>query len=357
MSRSVLRALVLATLAASLLTACGKGQPGAPPKAATSLPTIVVEAAGGARERLFDGRVEGIDQTTVRAQAAGRVASVVRDVNDSVPAGALVLRLRGVEQRSGLAQAEAAVRAAEAGELETERRYRRIADLYERRVVARAAFDEITALRAAAIARTAAARAARDSAAEAVTYADVTAPFAGTIVARHVQPGDLVAPGAALFDTVAPGRLRVVIDVPQALAGSLRSDPRATVLLGEQRIAAAAVKVFSAVAPETGTVRVWADLPMEAAGLMAGQFVGVALPAGGTAELSVPPGALVERSEVTAVYVVAPDGSVALRQVRVGHRRSDAVEILAGLSHGERVVTDPLAALRLLGGASRNTGS
>ena len=356
MSRPVLHHRAVAVLATLLLAACEKEQPAAPAKSAASLPTIAVEAAPGARERLFDGRVEGIDQTTVRAQTAGRVASVVRDVNDSVPAGALVLRLRGVEQRAGLAQAEAAVRAAEAGELETARRYRRIADLYERKVVARAAFDEITAARAAALARTAAARAARDSAAEAVTYADVTAPFAGTIAARHVQPGELVAPGAALFDVIAPGRLRVVVDVPQALAGSLRSDPRATVLLGEKRIAAAAVKVFSAVAPQAGTVRVWADLPADVAGLMAGQFVGVALPAGGTAELAVPPGALVERSEVTAVYVVAPDGSVALRQVRVGYRRGDSVEILAGLSRGERVVTDPLAALRLLGGTSRNTG-
>lgn len=58
---------------------------------------------------------------------------------------------------------------------------------------------------------------------------------------------------------------------------------------------------------------------------------------------------------MTAVYVAAPDGSVALRQVRVGHRRADSVEILAGLSRGERVVTDPLAALRLLSGAGGNT--
>ena len=355
MSRAVLRRVALATIIASLLIACGKEQPATGPKQAPSLPTIVVAQAGGSRDRLFDGRVEGIEQTAVRAQTAGRVATVVRDVNDTVTAGALVLRLRGVEQRAGLAQAEAAVQAADAAEVEAERRYRRIADLYERKVVARAAFDEITALRAAAAARAAAARAARQSAAEAVSYADVTAPYGGTIAARHVQPGELVAPGAALFDIVAPGRLRVVVDVPQTVAASLRIDPRATVLSGDRRIAAAAVRVFGSVAPQSGTVRGWADLPADATGLMAGQFVGIALPSGGATELAVPPSALVERSEVTAVYVVAPDGSVALRQVRVGHRRADSVEILAGLSRGERVVTDPLAALRLLSGSGRNT--
>ena len=108
MSPAVLRSLALATITASLLTACGKDQPTPGPKPGASLPTIVVAQAGGSRERVFDGRVEGIEQTTVRAQTSGRVATVVRDVNDSVTAGALVLRLRGIEQRAGLAQAEAA---------------------------------------------------------------------------------------------------------------------------------------------------------------------------------------------------------------------------------------------------------
>ena len=100
MSRAVLRRVALATIIASLLIACGKEQPATGPKQAPSLPTIVVAQAGGSRDRLFDGRVEGIEQTAVRAQTAGRVATVVRDVNDTVTAGALVLRLRGVEQRA-----------------------------------------------------------------------------------------------------------------------------------------------------------------------------------------------------------------------------------------------------------------
>jgi hypothetical protein len=44
------------------------------------------------------------------------------------------------------------------------------------------------------------------------------------------------------------------------------------------------------------------------------------------------------------VYVVAPDGRVALRQVRLGHARGDQIEILAGLAGGERVALDPVAA-------------
>lgn len=354
MSARILRGLVAATVAAAFLAACGEAPTSAPRQRGTPPPSIVVQPPGGPRERLLDGRVEGIDQTTVRAQASGRVASIVHDVSDVVAAGNVVLRLRGVEQRAGLVQAESGLREALAREGEIQQRYRRIADLYARKVVAKAAFDEVTAARDAAVARVAAARAARESAQEGVAYADVAAPFSGTVAARHVQPGDLVVPGQALFDVVSPRRLRVVVDVPQALAAALRSDRRASVLREGQRIEADGVTVFAAVAPEAGTVRAWIDLPTDVTGLLTGQFVRVALPAGGVAELSVPVAAVIERSEMTAVYVVAPDGSVALRQVRLGHRRADTVEVLAGLAPGERLVTDPLAAMRALADTTGN---
>ena len=66
----------------------------------------------------------------------------------------------------------------------------------------------------------------------------------------------------------------------------------------------------------------------------------------------VPASALVTRSEVTAVYVVGEDNRVALRQVRLGHRRDGEVEVLAGLAEGERIAADPLDALAHLAGAT-----
>jgi multidrug efflux pump subunit AcrA (membrane-fusion protein) len=55
----------------------------------------------------------------------------------------------------------------------------------------------------------------------------------------------------------------------------------------------------------------------------------------------VPAAAVVRRGELTAVYVLA-DSTRQLRQVRLGNRvDGDAVEVLAGLSAGERVAVDP----------------
>jgi hypothetical protein len=73
-------------------------------------------------------------------------------------------------------------------------------------------------------------------------------------------------------------------------------------------------------------------------------FVKVGFVTGEAQRLMVPRSAVVERSEMRAVYVVAPDGRVSLRQVRLGHLRGDRIEILAGLAAGELVALDPAAA-------------
>jgi len=66
------------------------------------------------------------------------------------------------------------------------------------------------------------------------------------------------------------------------------------------------------------------------------------VPIGRSQKLVVPAAAVFRRSELTAVYVLT-NGARQLRQVRIGNRVSDdAVEVLAGLTAGERVALDPL---------------
>jgi hypothetical protein len=59
-----------------------------------------------------------------------------------------------------------------------------------------------------------------------------------------------------------------------------------------------------------------------------------------------PVSALVQRAEVTGAYVFTADGRTVLRQLRLGHRVGERVEVLAGLASGDRVATAPLEAAR-----------
>jgi len=54
----------------------------------------------------------------------------------------------------------------------------------------------------------------------------------------------------------------------------------------------------------------------------------------------------VRRAEMTGLYVLDPAGKPVLRQVRLGRRNGDQIEVLSGLMVGEKVVSDPQAAAR-----------
>jgi len=347
MRRSTLatRLLAATVVAVALLTAAAavraekKQEPGAESPA-----TMTVSAQAAPTERVLDGTVEAVNQSTVSAQTAGRVEAIFYDVNDRVEAGALIIRIRSTEQAASLTQAQAALKEATAREAEAQTRYERITDMYQRRVVAKATYDEASAARDAAVARVIAARAGLDAAREGVAYTEIRAPYPGVVTQKYVQVGEAVAPGTPLMSGASLDALRVEVDVPQSVIEQARAVRKAAVYADGRRIEATGVTLFPSAEPQSNTFRARIELPRNVEGLAPGMFVKVGLIVGEADRLLVPRSAVVERSEMRGVYVVAPDGRVALRQVRLGHVRGDQVEILAGVVGGERIAVDPAAA-------------
>jgi RND family efflux transporter MFP subunit len=339
---------ILPAVALALLAGCGDSHPQANIAAAPPLDSIVIEPARTPLERRLDGNIEAVNQGTVAAQTSGRVDAIFYDVNDFVPAGAVIVRLRATEQRAGLLQAEASLREAMARETEAQTNHKRIADMYDRKMVAKAMLDQATAARDAAVARLAAARAEVQSAREGVAYTEIRAPYAGIVARRHIEVGETVSPGTPIMSGLSLQYLRVTVDVPQSIVEQVRRIKKAAVYVNGQRIEATKLTVFPEAAAPSNTFRARLQLPENAADLYPGMFVKVGFVVGEADRLLVPQRTLVERSEVTAVYVVNTDGSVSLRQIRPGHRFEDKLEVLAGLSAGERVALDPVSAMQRL---------
>jgi hypothetical protein len=98
----------------------------------------------------------------------------------------------------------------------------------------------------------------------------------------------------------------------------------------------------------SNTFKVRVTLPADIKGLFPGMFVKTGFVTGERRELVVPKQAVVFRSEVTGVYVQNGSAKLRFRQVRVGRDLEDALVVLSGLSEGERVALDPIAAGVLL---------
>nr|MBP6437969.1 efflux RND transporter periplasmic adaptor subunit [Thermomonas sp.] len=205
--------------------------------------------------------------------------------------------------------------------------------------------------RDSAVAARDAARAQLAQAAQQADYTVVRAPYSGIVSARLVEPGESVAPGQPLLAVYAPGALRIQVQVPQSQADAIRARPQARIeLAGGEAFDAAQVVVFPAADPVTHSVGVrvlLADMPgAPAPGMTAKVVFPIATNAAPSA-VSLPASALMQRGEVSGVYVIAGN-QVALRQLRLGQRSGDRVEVLAGLKPGERVAADPVAAVQAL---------
>jgi RND family efflux transporter MFP subunit len=344
--RALSAAAVIALVA--LLAGCGKPGPTAP---AAPVPpvfaTLTVANEKTREEQAWDGVVEAINQATLSAQTAGRVVELPYDVNDFVEAGAVVVRFTDVEQGAGRSRAKAALAAAKAAHDEADANYRRIAEIYARKLVSKAALDQAVAARDAAKAALDSADAALREASQQLDYTVIRAPYSGYVTRRYVQVGESVQAGQPLIAGVSLGELRISVNVPQSAVEAIRRFNAADVLLddGARRVAATKITVFPYADPATHTFNVRLDLPGEKTGLYPGMTVKVAFATGEAERLLLPLGALVRRGEVNAAYVVASDGTLRLAQLRLGHRFGDRIEILAGLAAGDRIAADPTAAL------------
>ena len=343
--------LLVAMAGSCLLVACGPTEPES--RSSTAAPTFataVVEPQTGRSEQVWDGVVEAVNQATISAQTSGRVIELPYDVNDMVDEGAVIVRFTDVEQKSAKSRAQSQIASAQAVYDEAEASYKRVAEVYERKLVAKAQLDQERMRRDAAKAALDAARAQLNEIGQQMDYTVVRAPYSGIVTARHVQIGESVVPGQALMTGVSLKDLRVSVQVPQSAIAPIRAMQAADILLasnGSQRVSANKVTVFPYADPATHTFTVRLELPGDNTGLFPGMTVKAAFATGEVQRLLVPVNALVERGELQGIYVV--DGTnVRLRQIRSGHQFADLIEILAGLEAGEHYATDPAAAARWL---------
>ncbi|MEQ5816638.1 efflux RND transporter periplasmic adaptor subunit [Marinobacter sp. NFXS11] len=290
----------------------------------------------------LDGVIEAVQQSTVSAQTSGTVRSLPFDVDDSVAAGDLIVQLEDSEQRSRLRQAEAGLEEAEAALADAGQRFERIEAVHERGLVSRQEFDQARNNLAAARARVERARASVSEAQEQLSYTHVLAPYGGILTERHVEVGEAVNPGQPLLSGLSLEQLRVVVDLPQKYAELARMERQAQVTLADGRVLETGEMTFYPYAdPQTHTFRLRMRLSEPNGSLFPGMLVKVSVPVASRETLWVPFSSLIQRSELRAVFVLDDQDQPRLRQVRTGVRDNGRLEILAGLSEGERVVTNP----------------
>lgn len=315
-------------------------------ESAQQIDTAPVQMRELPRQYLLDGTVEAVNQSTVSAQTRGQVEQILFDIDDYVEQGALIAVLRDTEQKARLDQAAAELKEAGARLQEARQEHSRIKDIYEKQLVSQSAMDKAGAQLKAARARNQAAEAGLEQAREQYEYTRIRAPYSGIVTQRYIEVGETANPGQRLMSGLSLDQLRVSVDVPQSLIADVRRVGKASIQQpGNGFISAENLTIFPFAHQGSNTFQVRLDLPSGISGLFPGMFVKTAFIIGSDPQLVIPVQSVVYRSEVTGVYVVASDGTISLRHIRVGRTtEEDGIVVLSGLDEGEQVAIDPIAA-------------
>jgi RND family efflux transporter MFP subunit len=309
-----------------------------------ALETATAEYRTIPREYRLDGVVEAINRTTVSAQTQGQVQEILFDVDDYVEKDAVIARLKDTEHRARVTQAAAELKSASADLDRTRDELTRVKGLFEKQAVSDSAMDQAIADAKNAQARLESATAGLEQAEEQLRYTEIRAPYSGIVTHRHVELGEIASPGQPIMSGVSLERLRVIVDVPQSVIPAVRQGHEVRVYLPDgSTVKADKMTIFPFADLGSNTFKVRVDLPENLKQLFPGMLVKTGFVTGDKKELTIPKSAVVYRSEVTGVYVVGDD-RIHFRQVRLGRDLGDVLVVLAGLSEGERVALDPIAA-------------
>jgi len=170
-------------------------------------------------------------------------------------------------------------------------------------------------------------------------YTRISAPFSGVVTAKSVEPGNLAAPGASLLTVEREGAYRLEASVDESKLPFVKAGQHVDVALEalDRRLTARVSEIVPAVDAASRAYTVKIDLP-SLANLRSGMFGRAWFPTGARKVLTVPAVAVVELGQLQSVFVVE-DGVARNRLITTGKHELKAVEVLSGLSEGEKVVS------------------
>jgi RND family efflux transporter MFP subunit len=178
-----------------------------------------------------------------------------------------------------------------------------------------------------------------------VSEVTVPVPANGRVIARSVNPGQVVSPGQELFVVTDLSTVWVIGDLYEKDFPIVRVGSNAviTVPAGSRTLRGRVAYIDPRVDPTTRTAKVRVEVPNSGENLRLGMFVTLSFETGSNQRIAVVPQAAVQAvGERTVVYmpVEGEEGKFTERLVKLGPSRGDLVQVVEGLRPGEKVVTN-----------------
>jgi len=310
----------------------------------------VVTATRGApqEEIVLPGTIQAFADAPIYARTNGYLKRWHVDIGARVQAGQLLAEIDTPELDQQLLQARADLSTTQANARLAQTTAERYRDLIQSDSVSRQDLDNANGNLEAREAAVESARANVKRLEQLQAFRRIEAPFAGVITARNTDIGALIDSGSnakELFHVAAVHKLRVFVNVPQVYSRAARAGLAADLTLKEfpgRRFSGTLARTANAIEVASRTLLTEIDVDNPRNELLPGSYaeVHIKLPTA-TTTLQLPVDALIFKSDGLQVASVDAHNRVTLVTVTSGRDFGDTVEILSGLTGGERVISNP----------------
>ena len=332
-----------------------------------SVKTFTVGKRASGQSRRISGVVAAAERSALSFGVAGQVVEVIAEQGDAVAEGQLLARLDAEPLQLALDQARARVTGARAKLIEARAAYDRTAGLKEQQAASQRDLDAATAALATADGELKSAESALEKAELDLGRTNLTAPFAGQIVAVDVDPFQEIVAGTEVMSLQSAGVFNVEVLVPETLIREVDHGQLVRVAfptlegavlegvvqtIGVEASSGNAYPVEVRLAPTDEDIRpgMTAAVTFNFSAYLDGRSaflvplsalaIDAALANGRT------PGEDSKRDEAP-LFVLDPVAErVEFRMVRVGDLRGNEIEVFEGLEAGELVVSAGVSFLR-----------
>ncbi len=343
-------------------------------------PTVAI-GSGGAAASVLDasGYVVARRMATVSAKITGKVQQVLIEEGQRVEAGQIMATLDPIDAEAErslvaaqLGAAQSQVNGVRAQLREAEADATRLSQLVGRQLISRSQYDQSVAqrdsLRAQLLTAQRNAKVAADQlriAGNGVDNTVVRAPFAGVVIAKAAQPGEIISPLSAgggftrtgIGTIVDMDSLEVEVEVGEQFIGRVQPKMPIEATLNayqDWKIPGEVIAIIPTADRSKATVKVRVALKAKDPRIVPDMgvkvsFLEAAKPADAQPKnegVRAPAAAIGSRDGKDYAFVVTGEDTVEQRELRLGREMGDDRQVLQGLSAGESVVLDPSAELK-----------
>ncbi len=348
--------LLFIPIALSLMVSCGSSEDQtttalAPVnvKIGTALTTDVTATVA------VSGKIEASSSANISTRMMGAVTSVKLKPGDQVNKGDLLLTISSADLIAKKAQVEATIAQAKSGFKNAEKDYERFKSLYEKGSASKKELENITTHYQIAKSGLAAALEMEKEVNAQFAYANLRAPFTGIVANIFVKLGDMASPGYPLATIEGTGIYEAAVMVPESLIAKVVLGAKADVIVksSNQTIKGAVSEVSPSAKNTGGQFLVKLSLDSHE-GILPGMFVNAEISIADQPKQKSSPmvakNALIRNGQLSGVYTISGSNTAILRWIRTGNSYGENIEVLSGLSAGEKYVVSSEG--KLFNGAS-----